>query len=128
MKALCIDDFTYCMLPEGVHDVDSLLEYFNKNYNSFVKLNVWDDSKTVAPYFIEDSLKEEIRNVSSINNANIVDIHTHSEKEYLERLLEAMKKKCIDCEHFEGEMIIDDGTRKKLSLDGECFLYTKKED
>ena len=128
MKALCIDDFTYCMLPEGVQDMDSLLEYLNKNYNSFIKMNVWDDSKSVAPYFVEGTLKEQIKNVSSIDNAKIVDIQICSEKEYLERLLDVIKKKCIDCEHFEGDMVVDDSTRQKLSLDGECFLYTKKQD
>lgn len=128
MKALCIGDFKYCMLPECVNDMDSLLEYLNKNYNSFVKLNVWDDSKSVAPYFIEESLKEEATNVSTINDAKIVDIQVCSEEEYLEKLLEVAKKKCVDCESFDGNMIIDDNCRKNLSLDGECFFYTKREE
>lgn len=128
MKALSIENYKYCMLPEGVEDIDSLLEYLNKNYHSFVKLKVWEDSKSVAPYFIEGLLKEEAVNVADIQNVEIVDIHIYSEEEYLEKLLEVAKKKCIDCESFYGDMIVDDNCRKNLSLDGECFFYAKKEE
>ena len=128
MKALCIGDYKYCMLPEGVNDMNSLLEYLNTNYNSFVKLNVWDDSKSVAPYFIEESIKEELTNIATINDAKIVDIHVLAEKEYLEKLLEVAKKKCVDCENFDGNMIVDNNCRNNLSLNGECCFYAKREE
>ena len=128
MKALCLEDFKYCMLPDGVEDVDSLQEYLNKSYNSFVKLKVWDDSKSVAPHFIKGAIKEELSNISTISTAKIEDIYVHTEEEYVEKLLEVMKKKCIDCEHFCGDMIVDDNSREKLSLDGECIFYSKREE
>ena len=130
MKVLCveIEDYKYCMLPAGVDDLDSLLKYLNKNYNSFIKIKVWDDSKCVAPYFIDGLLKEELINVSQIRDVKIEEGNIYSEDEYLEMLLEVVKKKCVNCMNYDGTMLIDDLCRKNLSLKGECFFFSEREE
>lgn len=128
MKALVIDDYKYCELPAGVENIEAAIDFVNQNYHSFVKLKVWDEDKCVAPYFIEGLQKEEAVNISLVNSIEIKEIQILPEKEYVERLKECVQDKCMSCVHYinDGEGV--ESCRAKLSLDGECILYVRKED
>ena len=125
MKALVIDGFKYCQLPEGVNNIDSAMKYLNKYYNSFIKVITWPEDKCVAPYFIDKYKKEECINVSMINSIELAEIEILSEKEYIERLEEKVKIKCCQCQHNDEEDDID-SYRDKMALDGKCLYFQKK--
>ena len=127
MKALLLGEYKYCMMPQGIDDYDSLTKYLNEHYDSFVEFKVWDDSNSAFPYFIKESLTSELINISTIQNVKIVEVYECPEKEYLEKLLEVAKVKCIECENFDGNLELDDNTRGRLSLDGDCYFFRKKE-
>ena len=124
MKALVMDGYKYYELPKGVEDLDSAIKYVNQNFHSFVKMKMWDDSKCVAPYFIQEFQKEEAVNISLVNSIEIEEIEVLPEAEYMERLKKCVETKCVQCEHNDDEEDLN-SYRDKLSLDGTCVFYSK---
>ena len=52
-----------------------------------------------------------------------------SHNEYDSRLEQIVKNKCVDCVNYSDDAIGDNliGHREKISLDGECWAYKKKD-
>lgn len=113
--------------PEGIESIDELVEYLNKNYNSFARLEAFVAEGCVAPYFIEENLeiKSTYWNLAFIRNVEPVEIKILLRAEYEERLKQVVSQKCANCAHFvdykEFESHFD-----KINLDGECFYYEPK--
>lgn len=126
MKLLEID-YNYYSFPDGIDSLEAFIEYANQHYHSFVKMKIYEENKCVFPHLIEDEYKEVYVNIGQADKISEVEVTLLPRKEYDRRLLEVVKKKCVSCEHFTG-IELDDATREKLSLDGECFRYEKKED
>ena len=129
MKILEIDyDFYY--YPQGISSIDDFIDYANSNYNSFVKLIQLKTENCAFPYFIKEDTKEIYVNIATIEKISEEEATIFCRLDYDVRLEQVVKNKCIDCVHYEEDSESDNlkGHREKISLDGECWWYEKKED
>lgn len=128
MKAIYIDH-EYYQFPDGIQSIEQFAKFLNENYNSFIKLTQYSDENCREPYFIEEETLEKYLNVSDINFFHEKEITLLSKTEYDERLTKIVKEKCVNCENYieDGAELDLKGHRNKISLDGECFFYSKIE-
>ena len=106
-------------------------EFLNKNYNSYIKLEFYEEEDCVAPYFVEDNLKIETEywNPASIRYVKEGEITLLEDWEYEEKFDEVVKNKCMRCIHYidgyceENEKSI----KEQIDLDGECYTYERRE-
>lgn len=129
MKVLEID-YNYYQFPQGITNVKSFVEYLSDKYHSFIPMIQYQTENCVFPYLIEEEIKEVYVNVSKIDKIYEVEATVLCHKEYDSQLDRVVKKKCIDCIHYEKD--VEDGNlksyRDKISIDGECWAYEKKTD
>lgn len=127
MKILEID-YDYYYYPKGCSCLDDFIAYANKNFNSFIKLTRFETQNCKLPYFISEDIKEVYINIAAMEKVTEEDVTVLSRLDYEIRLEQVVKKKCIDCIHYEEDTEGDnlEGHREKLSLDGECWGYEKK--
>lgn len=128
MKIIEID-YAYYSYPKGITNIKQFVDFLNNNYNSFIELSQFITDNCGYPYFISEDVKTVYMNVSAIKNVSEDEITVLSREEYETRLLQVVKEKCVDCVHYEEDMQGDNliGHREKLTLDGECWGYEKKE-
>lgn len=128
MKVLDLD-YSYYYYPQGIDGLDEFVEYANKHYDSFIKLKCFETEKCVFPYLISDHTKDIYVNVASLGKISEVEVTVLSASEYDARLKQVVAEKCIDCVHYKEETEGDNlkGHRDRISLDGECWGYEKKE-
>ena len=128
MKILEID-YDYYYYPQDISCIDDFIEYVNGHYNSFVKLTRFETENCTFPYFIREETKEVYVNVATIEKITEAEITVLPRLDYDIRLEQVVKKKCIDCVHYEEDAESDNlkGHREKISLDGECWGYEKKD-
>ena len=127
MKVLEID-FNYCYYPKGISCIEDFIAYANGNYNSFIELTCFDTNNCAPPYFIDGETKTVYINVARINEIRETDVTVLSKLDYDIRLEQVVKAKCVDCEYYEEHSEEDNlkGHREKISLDGECPWYSKR--
>ncbi|MEF2920492.1 MAG: hypothetical protein U0O22_08535 [Acutalibacteraceae bacterium] len=128
MKILEID-YDYYYYPQNISCIDDFIKYANNNYNSFIKLTRFETENCAFPYFIREETKEVYVNVATMEKITETEITVLPRLDYDIRLEQVVKKKCIDCVHYEEDAEGDNlkGHREKISLDGECWGYEKKD-
>ena len=128
MKILEID-YDYYYYPQNISCIDDFIKYANNNYNSFIKLTRFETENCAFPYFIREETKEVYVNVATMEKIIETEITVLPRLDYDIRLEQVVKKKCIDCVHYEEDADGDNlkGHREKISLDGECWGYEKKD-
>ena len=126
-----IDNVQYCKFPKGINNITEFIEFLNENYHSFVELEFLTEEGCVAPFFIEDDLKIEKQywNPSNIRLVKEAEASILRRWEYEEKLKKVVSEKCVDCVHYQEDAEGDNlkGHREKISLDGECWGYEKKD-
>lgn len=128
MKLLQID-YDYYLYPCEMTCLDDFIAYVNQNYHSFIELTQFSTENCVFPYFINEESTRTYVNVAEIQVIKEVEATLLNRADYDERLRCVIAKKCPDCEHYiEGDPGYIDDCRDRLSLDGECYMYAKKED
>lgn len=128
MKVLELDYDFYCY-PQGMTCVEDFVAYAKEHYNSFVKLERFDTENCVRPYFIEEDKEIVYLNVARIEQVKEAEITVLPRCEYEARLAAVVAEKCVNCAHYEDDSDGDNmkGHRDKLSLDGECWGFERKE-
>ena len=128
MKILEID-YDYYYYPQGIGSINAFVELVNKNYNSFIKLIRFETENCAFPYFIKEETKEVYVNVATIEKFSEEEVTVLCRHDYNVRLEQIVKKKCIDCAYYEEDLEGDNlkGHRGKITLDGECYGYEKKD-
>lgn len=128
MKALKLDYDFYCY-PKGMTCAEDFVAYATEHYNSFIKLERFDTENCVNPYFIEEDREIVYLNIARIEQVQEVEITVLPRIEYEARLAAVVEEKCVNCIHYEDDSYGDNmkGHRDKLSLDGECWGFERKE-
>ncbi len=117
------------MLPDGVQDIDDILEFINDNMDRYVKLMRIGCHDCVYPFVIDEFIEYT---PVCINFANYKSFETDtlfvlSKEEYDERLTQLIEENCQDCIHYEeGDDI--DSHRNHMCLNGFCPEYRSKND
>lgn len=128
MKILEID-YDYYYYPKGITCISEFIEYVNMHYNSFVELTQFETENCVFPYLIKEDTTPVYVNIANLNKIQEVEATILCRLDYEVRLEQIVAKKCVDCINYEEELEGDnlEGHRGKLSLDGKCSWYEKKE-
>lgn len=128
MKILEID-CNYYYYPEGVCRLEDFIAYANEHYNSFIELTQLEMDNCAFPYFIKENVKQVFVNIARMEIISEVEGSVICRLDYDARLEQVVKKKCVDCVHFEDDSVGDnlEGHREKISLDGYCWGYEKKD-
>lgn len=128
MKILEID-YDYYYYPGGISCIEDFIAYANEHYNTFIKLTRFETENCAFPYFISEETKSVYVNIATMKIINEAEVTVLCRSDYNNRLEQVVKKKCIDCVHYEEDKDSDNlkGHREKLSLDGECWGYERKE-
>ena len=125
-----INNVQYSKFPEGINNITEFIEFLNENYHSFVELEFLIEEGCVAPFYIEEDLKIEKQywNPSNIRLVKEAEASILRRWEYEEELKKVISEKCVNCVHYEEDAEGDNlkGHREKISLDGECWGYEKK--
>ena len=125
-----IDNVQYCKFPKGINNITEFIEFLNENYHSFIELEILIEEGCVAPFYIEEDLKIEKQywNPSNIRLVKEAEASILRRWEYEEKLKKVILEKCVNCVHYEEDAEGDNlkGHREKISLDGECWGYEKK--
>lgn len=129
MKVLNID-YDYYVYPQGIESLEAFIASLNADYNRFILLSRFETEKCAFPYFIREDVKQVYLNVANIDKIWEDEVTVLDRVEYERRLAEAVAKKCKDCVYYEEDLDGDNmkGHREKLTLDGECWSYRKKEE
>lgn len=126
-----IDNVQYCKFPKGINNITEFIEFLNENYHSFIELEFLIEDGCVAPFYIEEDLKIEKQywNPSNIRLVKEAEASILRRWEYEEKLKKVVSEKCVDCVHYQEDAEGDNlkGHREKISLDGECWGYEKKD-
>lgn len=126
-----IDNVHYCKFPKGINNITEFIEFLNENYHSFIELEFLIEEGCVAPFYIEEDLKIEKQywNPSNIRLVKEAEASILRRWEYEEKLKKVVSEKCVDCVHYQEDAEGDNlkGHREKISLDGECWGYEKKD-
>lgn len=126
-----IDNVQYCKFPKGINNITEFIEFLNENYHSFVELEFLIEEGCVAPFYIEEDLKIEKQywNPSNIRLVKEAEASILRRWEYEEKLKKVVSEKCVDCVHYQEDAEGDNlkGHREKISLDGECWGFEKKD-
>lgn len=129
MKVLKLD-YCYYEYPNGIASLEDFIAYANEHYHSFIKLTRFEIENCVFPYLVCEDTKETYVNMASIEQVCEENATILCRADYDARLEQVVKKKCINCIHYEEEFSESslNGHREKLSLDGECWEYEKSSD
>ena len=126
-----IDNVQYCKFPKGINNITEFIKFLNENYHSFVELEFLIEEGCVAPFYIEEDLKIEKQywNPSNIRLVKEAEASILRRWEYEEKFNKVVSEKCVDCVHYQEDAEGDNlkGHREKISLDGECWGYEKKD-
>lgn len=129
MKILEID-YDYYSYPQGISSIEEFISYINRNYNSFISMTQFEVENCAFPYLIEEEKKQKYLNVSQMKCVTEVDATVLPKIEYDARLEQVVRTKCVDCTYY-TEVVNGDnlkGHRGKITLDGDCWGFVKKED
>lgn len=125
-----INNVHYCKFPEGINDIKEFIVFLNKNYNSFIELEVLIEEGCVAPFFIEEDLKTETQywNPSNIRLIKESQISILRRWEYEEKLKKVIQEKCVHCINYSEDTCEQDlkSHIEHIDLNGECYGYEKK--
>ena len=122
-------DYDYYYYPEGITCISEFIEYANLHYNAFIELTQFETENCVFPHLIQEDTTRVYVNIANLNKIQEVEATVLCRLDYEARLKQIVEKKCIDCVHYEEDLEENklDGHRGKLSLDGKCSWYQKKE-
>lgn len=128
MKVLEIN-YDYFYYPQGISDIEDFIKYANEHYNTFIELTRFETENCAFPYFIDEDIKQVFVNIATIKSISEAEVTVLCRSDYDIRLEQVVKNKCIDCVHYEEDAEEDNlkGHRSKLTLDGECWCYEKKQ-
>ncbi|MBE6531452.1 MAG: hypothetical protein E7679_05130 [Ruminococcaceae bacterium] len=129
MKILEID-YDYYYYPDGITCIKDFIDYANKHYSSFIELKQFETENCVFPYLIKEDTKKVYINIANLNKIQEVEATVLYRFEYNVRLEQIVEMKCTDCIHYNEDIEEDnlEGHRGKISLDGKCSWYQKKDD
>ncbi|MBE6635738.1 MAG: hypothetical protein E7617_06040 [Ruminococcaceae bacterium] len=128
MKLLAIDS-SYYKFPEGFETLEEFIDFVNNSEKRFIRMTEYLEDNCRAPYLIEEDQLTVYINILAANViSEVSNVKILSRAEYKERLREVVRKKCIDCVNFNGDPDGVDTHFERLSLDGDCWSYEKRED
>jgi len=129
MKILEID-YDYYYYPDNITCIKDFIDSVNERYNSFIELTQFETENCVFPYLIKEDTTQVYINVANLNKIQEVEATVLCRSDYEAQLTQVVKNKCIDCINYEEDLEEDNlkGHRDKLSLDGNCSWYQKKDD
>ena len=129
MRVLYIDG-DYYYYPNGISDLDTLSDFLNKNYSSFIKLTRLDSDHTVPPFFIDEFKSQVILNVSSCSTVEEVTVTIMSRDDYSTSLKNAVDEVCMACDSFNPEKRTCDcgEIQENMCLNGKCDAFCLDED
>ncbi len=127
MKLLQIDN-NYYAFPKEMKNIEEFIEFINNTELKFLKLTMYDENHCVAPYFIEEEKTEVYVNISMMRTIEAIEAEVMPRIDYECRLLRVVREKCHDCVNFLGNPDNLEGHYERLSLDGHCWAYEKKEE
>ncbi len=130
LNVALINNFQYCLFPEGINTIEEFVAFLNQNYQSFVELEMLVEEGCVAPFFIEEQLKTEKQywNTSIMRQVKEIEISILNRLEYEEKLRKVIAEKCVHCVHY-SENKCEEGDIshiEHIDLNGECYGYEKK--
>lgn len=122
-------DYEYYSYPQGISSVEDFIEYINHHYGSFIPMTRFNTENCGFPDLIEEETMQVFINVSQVNCVREVEATLLPRAEYDARLTQIVKRKCIDCVNYTEDSEGDNlkGHRGKITLDGQCWGYVKKE-
>lgn len=117
------------LMPEGVEDIDDLLEFVNENINKYVKLFRLRIHDCVYPYVIDEFIDYTpvCINFSNYREFETDTLFVLTKDEYDERLTQLIEENCQDCIHYEDGDDID-SHRNHMCLDGFCPRYVSRDE
>ena len=129
MKILEID-YDYYSYPQGISSIEEFVSHINHHFGAFIPMTQFEVQNCVFPYFILEEKKQVFLNVSQMKRVTEVEATILPKMEYDARLAQVVKHKCIDCVNYTENLTGDNlnGHRERITLDGECWAYVKKED
>lgn len=127
IKAVCFNAINYCRFPNGITNIRDFIDYINRNYNSFIKLEIFVAKDCVAPYFTLESTETQYWNPAHMRVIQESEVHILTENEYLDKLYTVVSQKCEHCVHYSKDACEMDYTsfRGHINLDGECYGFEK---
>ncbi len=129
IKTATLFPMDFVKYPNGINTIEEFAKFINENYSSFIELEVYSDDNCAAPYFIENETKKVYVNPAFRESFREKEIYLCTEEEYVERLKKVINKKCIHCVNYIDNGDLDlNSHREKINLDGECYLFKKKEE
>ena len=122
-------DYDYYYYPDGITCVEEFIEYCNDHFQSFIELTRLETENCVFPYFIREDVKRVFLNISTMEKVAETEVTVMCRLNYDTLLSIAVNNKCKDCVNYEEDTEGDNmkGHRDKLTLDGECWAYHKKQ-
>jgi len=114
--------------PQGIDGINEFIASINNSGKQFIEMRQYDTENCVFPYLVKEDTRKVFLNFSTITTITEEEAEVLSREEYDKRLAVCVQEKCLDCESYKEDLSGDNltGHRGKLSLDGECYLYTQK--
>ena len=130
LNVALINNVQYCKFPDKIDNIKDFIEFLNKNYHSFVKLEFLIEEGCVAPFYIEEDLKTEKQywNPSNIRLVKETEVSILRRWEYEEKLKKVVSEKCVHCVNYSEDVCEQDlkSHIEHIDLNGECYGYEKK--
>lgn len=123
------DDPDIYAMPEGIEDIDDMLDFVNENTGKYVKLYKLSCRDCIYPYAIEEYLEyiPVCVNFSNHLSFSTDELYILSKEDYDERLTQLIDENCHDCINYEDGDDID-SHRNHMCLNGFCPEYRPRYD
>ena len=123
VKVACFNKGNFCYYPEGTKNIKDFVDYLNKNYYSFVDMDIFVDEGCVSPYFIDGKTETQFWNPSHMRCIEEGEVFICTKDEYDEKLKEVIAGKCTHCINYSEDVCEQDfdSHREHITQNGECY-------
>lgn len=118
----------YYLIPDEFADFNTFINYIRTKGKIKINLSKLNEQKCMAPYFVEDAVTIESLELTKDTPIFSADVELMNNKEYHNRLLEAVLKVCPGCERYtdDGDYSELSGHHEEISLDKVCLIREGK--
>ena len=129
MKVLCIDYERY-EFPQKTTDIDSFVEFINRNDQQFVTMRQFNEDSCVFPYLVDEDVRTVYVNFSNVSTIFEEEATVLKRTEYDARLSVCVNTICLECENYEDGCSSNNlaGCKENMRLDGICDSYCRIDD